>query len=301
MTDKRPDPKPRKHITLWQFYLWWDELVQMRKKHLNRLSSIEAGKSKMSDDIEKEIIVGLDAEIEDKKKSMIEWGKAVGPIWDWGTAIKGLGAGSMLAQLLALFDDVGKYNTTSKFWRAGGQGLYQYWVNGNGKMMAPRFGYQARKAKKGEWVLDGVLCEPERPGAKPAVEDVTIRIPVTPVPEPGWELKWCADRRLPGWCSPYNNDIKTLCWNIQDSFIKQQTPGYVEIYYDEKIRQRKLHPEEVQVNGKKMFTDGHIHNRAKRKMIKIFLCHLWVNWRTFEGLPVTGPYAGDILGHTNIV
>ena len=69
------------------------------------------------------------------------------------TNIKGLGAGSMAAQMLALYDDPGKYSTISKFWRVGGQGIYEYWVNESGRLMAPKFGYQARKAKKGEWAL----------------------------------------------------------------------------------------------------------------------------------------------------
>ena len=54
--DKRPDPKPRKNPHLWQAYLWWDELVEMRKRHNLRIMSIEAGKSNMDAGFEYDII-----------------------------------------------------------------------------------------------------------------------------------------------------------------------------------------------------------------------------------------------------
>ena len=43
---------------------------------------------------------------------------------------------------------------------------------------------------------------------------------------------------------------------------------------------------------------GHVHMQAMRKMIKLILSHLWLVWREAEGLPITKPYAYDILGHT---
>ncbi len=43
---------------------------------------------------------------------------------------------------------------------------------------------------------------------------------------------------------------------------------------------------------------GHVHMQAMRKMIKLFLSHLWLVWREAEGLPITEPYAYSVLGHT---
>jgi hypothetical protein len=92
---------------------------------------------------------------------------------------------------------------------------------------------------------------------------------------------------------------------VADQFILHQTPVYVDIYYAEKARLRRLYPEPVPTNGSSpwpfKFTDSHINRMAKRKMVKVWLCHLWLIWRGLEGLPVTGPYPQDILGHTNIV
>lgn len=120
--DNRLDPRPRKHPLLWQSYLQWNELVQMRKRHLLRISSIEAGKSNMDAQFERDVITNmqLDMLIAQAKKTMVNYGHAVGPIWDWLTSIKGLKAGSLAAQLLAQFDAVSKFATISKFWRFSG-------------------------------------------------------------------------------------------------------------------------------------------------------------------------------------
>ena len=101
--DQRPDPKPRKNAQLWQCYLWWYELVEMRKRHTLRISSVEAGKSNLDAQYERDMMgeLALDAQVCNVKKAMVNYGKAVGPVWDWLTSIKGLGEGSLAAQLLA--------------------------------------------------------------------------------------------------------------------------------------------------------------------------------------------------------
>ena len=255
--DKRPDPKPRKNIHLWQSYLMWFELMEMRKRHLLRISSIQKGKSLMDEQLEHNFLeyTNLDTLICTAKKTMVNFGVSVGPVWSWITFIRGLGEGSLAAQLLAQIDDIGKFDTVSKLWRFAGQA-----------------------------VIDGK-----------------------------------AETNTPGQKSSMNNKLRGICWNIGEQFVKQQTPLYVDIYYSEKERQRILHPDVVcktctselafevpwddcpNKKHKRMYNDGHIHNRAKRKAIKIFLQHLWVNWRELEGLPVSDPYVKAVLKHTNII
>ena len=118
----------------------------------------------------------------------------------------------------------------------------------------------------------------------------------------GWAvIDGQAERNQRGEKSHYNAKLKSVCWLCIDSFIKQQTPGYIDIYYAEKERQRDLHPEKIKVNGKCQFNDGHIDNRARRKVAKIFLQHVWIKWREFEGLPISKPWVIDVAGHTNYV
>ncbi len=117
----------------------------------------------------------------------------------------------------------------------------------------------------------------------------------------------------------YSGRLKGTCFNIAETFIKMQTPGYVDIYYAHKQKQRDLHPmavcrkcqidcnvkikkigdKEVEVftcpnNSKhvKDFSDSHIHYRAIRKMMKAFLKDLWLVWREFEGLSITDKWEG---------
>lgn len=223
MSDARPDPKPRQYPQLWQAYLWWYELMEMRKRHNLRISSIERGKSNLDAQFERDTLelVQMDAILKNVKKTMTTYGQLV-PVWDWTTGIRGLGEGGLAAQLLAQIDDIHKFDTVASLWRFAGFAVIE------GK---------AEKNKAGEK-------------------------------------------------SHFNRRLKGVCFNIADQFIKQQTPGYVDIYYAEKERQRQLYPGPIaNGNGKKIYTDAHIHNRAWRKMIKAFLKDLWIEWNKNEHPP----------------
>jgi len=122
--DQRPDPKPRKHPQLWQSYLFWNELVEMRKRHTLRISSIEKGKSNLDGQLEYDFmeLLQVDELIKYANKTMINYGKLI-PCWDFVTSIKGLGEGSLAAQLLAQIDDISKFDTISKLWRFAGKAV----------------------------------------------------------------------------------------------------------------------------------------------------------------------------------
>lgn len=234
--DQRPDPKPRKRPHVWQAYLQWNELVELRKRHLLRISSIEAGKSNLNSELEYAYLetLNIDKLIANTKKTMTNFGEASAPqVWQWMTSIKGLGEGGLAAQLIAQIDDIEKFSNISKLWRFAGLAVF------DGK----------------------------------------------------------AEKNQPGEKAHKNGRLRSVCYLISEQFIKQQTPMYSDIYYQEKARLRELHPEKV---GKD-YTDGHIHNMAMRKTVKIFLQHLWIIWRETEGLPITMPYAIDILKHADYI
>jgi hypothetical protein len=239
MTDKRPDPKPRKHPHLWQAYLWWDEMVQMRKRHLLRITSIEAGKSNLDAQFERDMLerIQLDLLVTYARNTMIDFGAEVGPIWDAMTSIKGLGIGGLAAQVIAQIDDIAKFGTISKLWRFSGYA-----------------------------VIDGK-----------------------------------AEKNQRGEKSHYNSRLKSIIYLCTDQFIKQQSIGYVDYYYEAKKKDREQHPEKIKTNGKWKYNDGHIHHRAMRKTSKLFLQHTWLVWRSYEGLPVSRPYVHDILGHGDYI
>jgi hypothetical protein len=120
----------------------------------------------------------------------------------------------------------------------------------------------------------------------------------------------------------FNPGMRVLGYKIADSFVKHRTPVYRQIYEERKRRamEKLNHPEANPENcprykecmeelKKKATRTGrgvkkppcakHIHLRACREMVKEFLRHLWVKWRTMEGLPVSKPYAVQILGHSD--
>ena len=115
-----------------------------------------------------------------------------------------------------------------------------------------------------------------------------------------------APRREKG--KEYNKHLKgksLILGIIGDSFIKQRTPHYRDIYDNEKIKQRKLHPEAVPTGNKtgfkKKYTDMHVHRMAIRKMMKRFIADYWVMDRQLNGFPTKPPYVHDVLKHKHYV
>ncbi len=123
--DRRPDPKPRKHPRLWQSCLMHDELIEMRKRHSNRISSIVAGKSNLDSWYEQQYLLDLELEknLKQKLTDLLNFAAEVGPVWNWLTSIKGLKQGTMAAKLLALIDDITSFTNVSKLWRYAGYGV----------------------------------------------------------------------------------------------------------------------------------------------------------------------------------
>lgn len=107
----------------------------------------------------------------------------------------------------------------------------------------------------------------------------------------------------------YRPRAKVVAWLVGDSFLKQRTPYYREIYDKEKQRLEALefkpgelhekYPNNYKVTDTKL-APLHIHRRAMRKMIKRFLIHYLVVARKMKGLPVRPPYVEEKLGHTHI-
>lgn len=123
----------------------------------------------------------------------------------------------------------------------------------------------------------------------------------------------------------YNAELKSMCWRLGRAIIRAQSgptqkmPNkkegkYYKIYVERK-KQEELKAEQDGLKivpsarlpkkaGKKyepegVISLGHIDNRAKRKVIKLFLSHLWVVWREAAKLPITKPYAIEKLGHNH--
>lgn len=94
----------------------------------------------------------------------------------------------------------------------------------------------------------------------------------------------------------YNPKLKTFCWKIARSLIMKKCFGR-KLYEEFKRQAREKHPKPEIIDGKLKWTDKHIDNWARRKVVKLFLAAVWEVWRKMNNLPVTEPYPIKFLGH----
>ena len=120
---------------------------------------------------------------------------------------------------------------------------------------------------------------------------------------------------------PHNAALKVLAWKIGESFVKVQNnphDRYGKIYAQRRIYEqdkndagayaqqaaavlaaRPTHAQKaIYATGK--LPDGHLHARAKRYAVKLFLAHYWEVGRRQAGLEVVLPYPiAHIPGHSH--
>lgn len=124
-----------------------------------------------------------------------------------------------------------------------------------------------------------------------------------------------APKRAKGEKLTYNSQLRSMCWRLGTSLMKaggkfygyysSEKQAYIDRYESAGI---KIVPATSlpKVKGKRTETEniisqGHVHNQALRKMIKLFLACLWLTWREAEGLPMTNPYTIDQLKHGHMI
>jgi len=100
-------------------------------------------------------------------------------------------------------------------------------------------------------------------------------------------------KRKSGELANWSTEGRTLGFHIGDQFNRQKESNpYKALLLEHKAKHQRNHPE---------WSKGHVHNAAKNEVVKIFLAHFWTISRTLEGKEVSEPYAGAIMGHTNII
>lgn len=133
------------------------------------------------------------------------------------------------------------------------------------------------------------------------------------------EAKWERGQKR-----PWNARLKTLCWLIGESFVKvsgNEADVYGKIYLQRKaIEQQKnaagSFQEQAEAGAKRVgksteayksyiegkLPDGHIHSRAKRYAVKLFLSHWHAEaYRHHYGTEPPLPYPIAILGHAHVI
>ena len=123
---------------------------------------------------------------------------------------------------------------------------------------------------------------------------------------------------------PFNARLKTLCWKLGESFVKvcnKEDSLYGRLYRERKeyenkkndnlelrdIAEKKLEKFNIgkDTDAYKAYSQGklppaHIHARAKRYAVKLFLSHLHEAWYEHHyNKPVPRPYVMEHKGHTH--
>jgi len=88
----------------------------------------------------------------------------------------------------------------------------------------------------------------------------------------------------------YSSRMKKYLYQIGAQFLRNRA-RYALIYYVSRYRYEQERPN---------WTPMRRHLAAMRRMVKVYLCHLWELWREAEGLPVRPIYAHERMGHTFI-
>jgi hypothetical protein len=256
--DARPDPKPRKRQLTWQHYLLFIEFRKMRLRHELRLNAIEKGKSNLHGPAELHF---LDDLVEGKQgpvgirmlekralKDLIDAANSeFGAIYEWLVGIHGIGD-STAAQLLAMIDDIGRFDTVSKLWRYLMGAVMD--IDGNLSTNGTLHGRMERSSsgEKNHFSREGrALC---------------------------WNI---ADSLIKAQKSAY---VAGPSGYYADRERMREL-------YPEPIPAVKGENVPTSYRWKELETDSHQHRKAKRKVAKTLLRDLWLEWREIEGLPIT--------------
>lgn len=248
------------------------------------------------------------------------------PISTWMLGQRGIGP-SLTGQTIAIIRDIGRFANISKLWSYSGMATMEICtkcgkrrLDGTRKAewitrIAGRLETQHNKkkeieAERSELAEVGAIDENIENIGDGDIEDTNFTLkarkmlcgcenPVTKV---------TAQRRVKNTILDYNPKMKKLCRNMALSLI-QYNEFYENMYNG--FLQIQLQRDDLLKNLKKdnnfkeatleKIKHGRAVKMARRKMIKIFLSHLWVQWRKIDGLTVTKPYAFDVQGHSNYI
>ncbi len=118
-----------------------------------------------------------------------------------------------------------------------------------------------------------------------------------------------APRKKKGELVTYSPELRTLTWKISDCLMKHNHGIYRQIYTTEKQKQVAREYEKGELKSKFRGYEEeetklkliHAHNRALRKIRKLFLSHYWSCSRELMELPCVPTYVEEKLGHKDII
>jgi hypothetical protein len=121
-----------------------------------------------------------------------------------------------------------------------------------------------------------------------------------------------APRFTRGQKASFNSELRSVLVGRLGTSLKLARGGYYRLYLRQKDRlASRLQREGIKIvpandlpqkNGKHyepkdVISKGHLDNMARRKMVKVFVSHLWETARQLEGLEAGESYVFGVLGH----
>lgn len=247
--------------------------------------------------------------LEGQVKSALDAYSRSSPVGQWARAQKGIGP--VLAAGLLAHIDITKAPTVGHIWRFAGLDPTRQWL---GRVKAEELVSEKWGDNFAETVAKIALeinVKPEQIEAQ--LTDDEGKISATKAKLISAIAK-----------CPWNASLKVLCWKIGESFVK--VSGLDDAFYGKTYVARKVYESEKNERleykeqalkhaarvgkdteaykhySKGKLSPGHLHSRAKRYAVKLFLAHLhqrWYEWHFKKPAPL--PYPIAHLGHTHIV
>lgn len=211
------------------------------------------------------------------------------PIYDqWLKHVKGIGP-RLATKLIAYTQDIGRFPKVSMYWKWNGLAPVQYCVN-----CKPIKRYFETEIEKRTWInrthLKQInLIGEDTPDAEEKKKTILKNIENSVCKCGNPQVEDRPERRVVGIASiDYNPKCKDLMYLLGEQFVRQGK--FYRGAYD--------HFKEYEVaRNSGIMPQGRIHNRAKRKTVKLFISHFWTKWRELEGLEITEPYVSAYMGH----
>jgi len=218
----------------------------------------------------------FDVKLKEQEKSLIPLLNSYGsihPVWvEWLSHVKGIGP-VLWASMLSIIQDINRFPTISK--------MYAYFG-----LSSMYYKCECAEGHKHLMMHDPIdrkdLCNvlKDDKGHKCNAKFTNVE-----------KVEHKAPHRTAGYIVHWNPTAKTLAWKTANTLFMCGGKYKTQIFdhYKEKI-----------AASNKDMPKMHIHNRALRKLAKIFLSHLWTKWRELEGLPADKPYSVAYKGEEYI-
>lgn len=230
--------------------------------------------------------------------------------WPWLKACKGLGP-TMAMQLLGYIGDIGRFDTVSKLWKYCGLGVTE--GHADRLTRGVKAGYNTRM-KTLMYLIGTSFLKSRSPYRRIYDESkatyqstrqdmrILLAFELPDMVEAKWKpiLDALGDD-APAW-REFSDMSLVSAW-VSIVIRKARAKAYPvseDAKKDDKAWKALLTAAIAAAKAKGMdepWIDMRVHLAAMRKMEKIFLSHLWEQWRILEGLPVREPYAMEYLAH----